>query len=539
MKGQTACQRSQLTMGGKFDLELALKEAVRGHVDRIGWPYSRLETRPLRDGLLHNFYKLHHVELADEPDSRAVLELMGYFWVKTILDVVYGQKLADWFDENKIEIECGPRFPMLSRLVKREILPDPVFVTTLEQGPASYPLLRWPLRLLKQRFITRPLVRAAPSTLWADPSQPVAVASGGLIDKHAELTATRPALIEMSNWFSQIGDETAVEPSGLASRVMEIVEVQVAEYGLELTKRNRDWLRVNIAKSANLVDRHAAKLKSMENIPKWLWIGSSSSFWPRLLANEVIRRGGEVAGHDHGIGSGIRAELDAHLIVKNCCTEFITMTDSQATQIQNSYKADGFLGDRHPKAISISQFAKRYKSESGQNKNVASSVGAHQGNGNRVMLLPLVLAGEITTPSPYPDDFWVVDLNRRILSDLNDMGFDVLIKPHPEFESGYLRSFEDEFGAKVVDELFEECTDLADVFLFTRPTTSAFGWAIAQELPAALIDFGFYRWRSGVRRQLKKNVQFVPGSLNDGKFMDYDKSKLFESLSILTRRDRL
>lgn len=486
------------------------------------WPCNRLRTFGLRDDLLNRFSALRDGTLGDDEDAKTIVDIIRFFWIRLILSLTYSQNLAQGLLEEGISLDCKKRYPTLFALMSDGPLPDDRFLPMLASGPPRYAKWRWPIRMAR-RAAKNSIVRAFP---WPNPGRDgevITLIEGPLVDQLAVSRNLRPRYCNFDLWFAP----TEALPGRRHGDIAEIFlteGVKAAEtYGVDLRSKSRDWLRQQFKLSAARVDAHALRLQSLKIIPSELWIGSSSSYWPRLLAKEVMRRGGKVVVFDHGFGSGYFDGVDVPYSMQPFCTEFAIAGGIQADQIQNFFTSHAIPGMADVTVVPLQE---------SENFNRATVVKSHPETRavgrdiKTIMLLPLPPMGELFNLTPYPDDWWVQDLNRRLLADLHELNLQVLVKPHPEFDSSELASVAAGYGAEMIDGRFEETAHLADAFLFTHPLTSTLKYALDNRLPAALIDFGFALWRPVMKKHLEKDVSIIPGRLGRDDRMHYERNDL-------------
>ena len=199
------------------------------------------------------------------------------------------------------------------------------------------------------------------------------------------------------------------------------------------------------------------------------------------------------------------------------CSEFVTTSKIQAQQIQKYFKSEAAAGEEAVMAIYLECADRLERAPS----SFARTPSIEETRIKTLMVLPLPLMGEPLNLMPYPDDWWVQDLNRRLLADLSATGLKILVKPHPEFNSEELARIAGAYGAEIIDGRFEDTSHLADGFLFTHPLTTTLHFARNQRLPVALIDFGLVDWRANMRAHLEREVTFVDGEIGADNRLTY------------------
>ena len=487
--------------------------------DEVGlWPENRLRTLGLRDDLLQRFQDIRDGDLALDDSSKTIIDIMHFFWMQHILKLAYSQRLADRLSELKRPLDCLIRYPILWALMTDSPLPDDRYLAMLASGPPWYQKWRWPLRMVRLA-VKGSRVQASPWRRVGAEGEVVTLLQGPAIERLAHQRSIRPRYCELDTWFGSIVAGSLVDRGRLADVVLDVADRATSSYGVELQPRLRDWLFRQFQTSAAFIDQHVRRLHLLTTIPSQLWIGSSSSFWPRLLAKEVLRRGGKVVAFDHGFGSGYFDGLDAPKLMRFFCCEFATFTDIQKKHIQDFFAVNAAPGGQPVTVISLGE-------GKGGTRAVHAAPGTRSGAGQAIMLLPLPLMGEQFNLTPYPDDWWVQDLNRRLLADLCGAGYRVLVKPHPEFDSSELAEIAAFYGAEMIEGRFEKTAYLAEAFLLTHPLSTTLQYVLENRLPTALIDFGFAPWRTAMKRHLEKDITMISGRLGHDNRLRYDGDEL-------------
>ena len=509
----------------KIDLDRILR-AQSVSDDEIGlWPENRLSTLSLRDDLLKRFGDIRNGALSTDETAKTIVDVIRFFWIRLILSLTYSQRMADSLSKADMDLNCEDRYPTLWALMSRSPLPDDRFLPMLASGPPRYAKWRWPLRMLRQA-VKAPVVRASPWRKFGRDGDVVSLVQGALVDQLASERGLRPRYSDLDVWFDTVDVQARPRHSDIAAMFMDATDQATAAYGTALRSELRDWLSRQFELSVVRLDEHAQLLRGLSTIPTELWIGSSSSFWPRLLAKEVMARGGKVATFDHGFGSGYFDGVDVPYSMQPFCNEFVTSAGVQAEHIQRFFRAHPIPGQTGVEVIALPAKGQSKDSFSEKRRRPFATDKPVQ----TVMMLPLPLMGELFNLTPYPDDWWVQDLNRRLLLDLRAMGFKVLVKPHPEFESSELAAIALDCGADMIEGRFEDRAHLADAVLFTHPLTTTMRYAIENRLPSVLIDFGFIPWRPAMRAHLESEVAMISGRVGRDNRLHYDENGLQDML---------
>lgn len=483
-----------------LDIERELKRLSHGEAMQVPWPCDRTLTSESRYALFKRM-----VVLADDVEDRddfclIALEASAVHWVTTIVDIVHAQRLADAFLNRDIKAVHGKRYPLLNAMMERSRLPDARHLQLLRSGPATSSLWRRALRVAKYRF-SEDHIRASLVLPREDIDDITTFEMSSMTRRHATQEKRPVRLRDLGLWFKPASGGAGYRHLDLANAVVECVQGEFSKGGLILWPEVRQWLATQIAETFCCIEQHTQRLRTLEYIPRVAWIGSSSAYWPRLLARETMRRGGTVTAHDHGSGTGRVRESAVLYALKGFCTEFVTGEAEQACTLHTLLAKEGFTSAPIPKVRAI-----------GGPKPPTGILQKSRPRGNDpVMLLPLTLTGERTTLVPHPDDVTCQDMNYRLVRELRDAGHEVLLKPHPEFDFAAMGELASSLGAKLLSGRFEDVAYRAGVFIFCHPLTSTFAWCLERGLPVVLIDFGFVTWTAWGTKALAGRVEIVPG----------------------------
>ena len=112
---------------------------------------------------------------------------------------------------------------------------------------------------------------------------------------------------------------------------------------------------------------------------------------------------------------------------------------------------------------------------------------------------------------PMMPDIALIDWQLRLLSHLSKLGYEILVKPHPESQIDVPEFFKDSIGVKVLTEKFEKAYKKADILLIDYPGSTTFGFALKTKKPLIFIDFSYMQWHLKEKELLKKRCYIVKG----------------------------
>lgn len=140
---------------------------------------------------------------------------------------------------------------------------------------------------------------------------------------------------------------------------------------------------------------------------------------------------------------------------------------------------------------------------------------AIKGRPQTVLYVPSLLANNHAGAMPHMPPMMAFDWQARLLSQLNQMGLEVTLKPHPGSSVELPAAFSSDFGATVRHERFESIMEKYDILLFDYPTQTCFGSALRSSKAMVLIDFGIATYGPDLRALLEKRCAVVPGHFDD------------------------
>lgn len=216
-------------------------------------------------------------------------------------------------------------------------------------------------------------------------------------------------------------------------------------------------------------------------LPSELWLGSGGNIYNRTIARAAQKCGATTVSFDHGSGSGWVDLPLIRLIDVDFCDRYLCFTEAQASGIER-LRRDGLFVAGGPKpSIEASPFPLFQK------PNLTPKVEREK---PRAMYVPSLYENGRTFIPPLISEVAEVDFQFKLLKGLRDLGYDVVIKPHPECKIGIPPRLLEATGAVLENRPFEQVCDQADLLLFDYLTTSAIRSAFFTDLPLVLFDHG-------------------------------------------------
>jgi len=489
------------------------------------WPCNRMNMVQVRDAMLDELRTVHATLLDNDNAARLAIELLGLAWTMSLCRITHAQILVEDFSEvGKVPINVDD-FPLLEALQVQRQPGDEAYVKELLRGGSSQPRWRWPFRLARQAIL-RPVVPTVPLRVVDLKKTTVTTSVGGLIDKRAAVSDKPVVHCDAAQWFKSV----SVAPeddvlAGATDAIMAAARNVVQRVGVKLSDIAECWFRRQVQRSSAAAMKQWIQLRDGRlPIPRWLWVGSMSRVWPRLLARAVIEAHGEVDAHDHGSGSGRFIPTGATYLLKGFCQRFVTFSRAQADIMELNFNRYGFATS----VQSVCEVAEGTE----LNMTVADKV-AFGGIPKRptVLIEPFVCAREVMHSVPVPDDIIVADFNVRLAAVLAASGCKVRFKPHPG-PWGFLntRHLKNRLGVEVIGGSFDEAVAASDVILFCHPFTSTLAATIKIDKPIVLMDCNVWHWAPAALDALKKRCAIVTLGEDDNHHLQCDWGELTSSI---------
>lgn len=264
-----------------------------------------------------------------------------------------------------------------------------------------------------------------------------------------------------------------------------------------------------------------------KRVPRILWSGSGGNYWERIARSIVKVYGGEVVGFDHGGPTSILHPKGLYYSLALFTDRFITFTEPAAILYRNHMKDWRFglpkpkiEGCRPPHVEYLKKILDREKKQPVKKKI------------ERLMYVATYFRGEKLYPQfIWPDDFVFLDWQARLMKALNDEGFKVLYKSHPE---GLLKGSPLEFTRSC--EFYKEWAPIesvwheADAFIFDFIGT-AFWHALCTQKRVIWINLGQHHIHRGAYKLLKRRCQIIETSSDDDNRFQVNLEELIDKLN--------
>lgn len=240
------------------------------------------------------------------------------------------------------------------------------------------------------------------------------------------------------------------------------------------------------------VEVYSDGLRRMKSLPGEYWTGSGGPTSSRLIAHEILRRGGKVIRFDHG-GNSLYENRNHAFTWRECSlsTSYVVSSGSLADRLTRRWDTECEFVETSGKPM----LAERSPGFKGINK---------------FLYVPNILKGNRPYSYAFPTDEQSVRFSYRFLRLLKDLfpGKPIDIQPHPEGFTHPLKTGENAF--------FEDRMSEGTILFFEYVCTTTFSVALCSDLPIVLIDGGDFGIADDALKLYERRCAFLPGEWIDG-----------------------
>jgi hypothetical protein len=487
-------------------LDVARMRISNSGVADFAWPLARAELLAVRDRFLGTL--LPYLREEARTDRQAA--------VLALLLPVYSEVLAQ-FQAHAVtrrlrESGITPVLPVKARLfraaMERRAPNSAQLISMLERGAARAPRWRRTARSIRDS-VQRGIIRRRELRRVDAANDVITVATGDMIVQHATVLRQPVNYVRFEEWFYPLAPSDGADYGGmprpaLVDTILDHVRHAFAAGNETLPDYCAASLQNWLCSAGTLADRYITRLlRCPGSIPRHLWRGTGGHLWSRLLSFVTRELGGHVTGHDHAHGSGAYATYVDTVIEHPACDRFMVRTEMQRQMSQCNLRADLSVLPPPPNievvpGCFVPKIVENGKVRSG--RSLARPV---------VMYVGTVYRDEVVAFTPLIPAIVLVDWEARLIGQLQVLGYDVIVKPHPESEVGPPQAYFDELGARLVVERFEDVYQHADIILFGQSNCTPFFGAVGTTQPIAVADTGVHKLHPEAADLLGRRCAFV------------------------------
>ena len=130
---------------------------------------------------------------------------------------------------------------------------------------------------------------------------------------------------------------------------------------------------------------------------------------------------------------------------------------------------------------------------------------------NKVIFVQPLFYGNRSGFDPVMPDIVAMDWQVRLFRKLNQMNYQITIKPHPLSKVQIPSNILGKFNIQMESDIFEKVYSSHELIIFDFPLTSTFHYALKSEIPIIYINFSDAKYPTELKKYLEKRVQIIKG----------------------------
>jgi hypothetical protein len=345
---------------------------------------------------------------------------------------------------------------------------------------------------------------------------------------HARQAGEKPVLVSLRYWF---GDASDAIPADLRPYRLQPATVDAVLAGFTDAARTAGdnmpeslqmHLRAWLDEAAPLCRWYLQWLaRHPRRLPAQLWTGSGGYIFRRILHTAVRRAGGHTWSHDHGSGLGLFNAPDTNLTEFVTPDTFVTFSAVQAAGYRTQQRDEFRMRERWPEidfvpsSDSITEIAQ--KSDAKLVKNILFV--ANQYRGEKMVITPIEF------------DIVAVDWQARLFAQLNQLGYNVLFRAHPDSPSAPPAAFMHMPGITSATGSFADALAAADLVIMDYLLTTVLRDILFSGKPVVTFEFNHCPPNSVAAELLSRRIRFIPAWYDTGNRAHTDWDNLPTMLS--------
>ncbi|WP_339859773.1 hypothetical protein [Thalassospira alkalitolerans] len=258
-------------------------------------------------------------------------------------------------------------------------------------------------------------------------------------------------------------------------------------------------------------------MKKATKLPDEIWLGSCGAFPNRLLAYAASKEGKKASVYDHGSGSGWMNIPLIHLINIQFSHTYFMYTQAQVLGAKKILTSDLKVHGAVQTVFDVSPFrlfSKVPERKAGERKRTSKPI---------AMFVPSVYMHEKAIIPPLCPDITTIDFQLKLVTSLLSLGYEVVVKPHPECKIGVSHIISELRGVSISSEPFEKVMWSVDLLVFDYLATTALRSALYTDIPIVVMDHGRIPLLDEAAVKLQKRLYLVPVSRNTTNSSVFDR----------------
>lgn len=491
-----------------LNLDAENREYTKDGIDNFFYPVSRQEHLDFSTDMIKSYCKIIHKH--NDSEYIDLYKIFAKYYITEVISVFQGLHLKNELEKLGYDHQTPDDWRSWPAIFEGKHPKTPSYIDALKARPKKP---NYAKKVLSITFLKR-LIKVAsfkkgginvgnlkikPITDHILKNDIISTQRTSLITRHAAEIQDDVVFCNSSKWFNGINIDDYIQNYQLSHIDKEILELSsyiIEKHGIKFDKYLYDYFSNLIENSIPYFNGYINALCAKHNLPHRLWIGTSGNLWDSILKVAVKQKGGYVCGHDHGTGHAHFKTPTMGIIELWGSDEFYTFSCELSKAAEPWSLMDS-------NSVKILEPNKRKET-----KPVFSRI---NNNVHEIFLLSTVYEKDRGRLHPLMPDIVQLDWQARFISFMQDKGYKVTIKSHPESSFKTPQSFEDTIGTRINSERFEDVFKTAELFIFDYICTSTLTEALKTNIPIIIIDFGDIPWIDKAFELANKRCAFIKG----------------------------
>ncbi len=436
-------------------------------------------------------------------------------WQPVLVQALQTSILFHSCNQNNRNFEWDRKtMPFWAAYAQNEVLPDNRYLKALLSGPVPDQEWKWPARWL-QNVVKGKAIKRLPSFLYRPSKDLTLTFVCEATEKYCHQQEKRPVYQPLSKWFSGIDEADILSlPDHPAIQAILEVSFDLIRSKAPLEKNMQEWVSRQIRLSMHAVEILSSRiLADLDHnpLPSYL-IPNISEPWAIIFRYLTFKNGGHVTVFDHGCGSALSIGHQSCLGYIYGAHEFKTYSNFAGQSFWNHIPEPfkSLVKDCKIEGADVLQTAYT-PVEPPQNKTI--------------LFVPFYDMRDHDLSFAYPSWIQALDFNKKLISDLKGLGYDVIMKPHPSFYHLPKDKGEEVFGCSYSLSPFEDIVDDAHLIVTCDPHSTTIIACILKQKPILVFDYGSYDYPD-LNKNIKERMEMVEIQYDEENRMIYSKENL-------------
>lgn len=477
------------------------------------WPVSDQE----RTGFgFHLMQELSDILKAHSSDQALPYKFLATRLAAQTVAVFQGDLLAARTRNDGVNIYVPEDWGYWPYLLQSQTPPEPTMLSLLINGPHKINYSKKLFRLGALKKISKLLqfkkqgaqidgLKIKPLTQAVLQNDIIATQRTALVVEHAQTAEKDVVFCRSNRWFEAVTHEE-LETSlmrndpELEQKIIEMIEAGYRQCDIELPQHSREFITNFMRKGAAALRVHYERLlEKPQQLPREIWTGTTGVVWDTMLRVAAMQNGAVVTAHDHGSGWAYLTHKMRGFNELWGAQYFATFNQNHADEMAATQKIWPHFDQEMPKIISAQDPSAK--------KEIQHIKPAGLREVKTIFLMIALYDNDRGRTGPGNTNNFLVDWQARLIKNLRDLGYEVVVKIHPETKIMPPEMFETQLGATVTKEPFTDLMHQADLVIFDCIYSTAFTDALATNLPILLIDFFGWPWTDNGLKLIEKRCK--------------------------------